>query len=172
MWASTVGSAPLPLPISTRLQQHGASSRSAAGISPSGFCWVIEGQELLLWRRGDTVRVLSLRLPPGPPQQRHYVTVLSHASSSTTTVVTCSESGLLTYWLDANHTSEPLHHQVILAASASMHPGQPQAAVTAFTAEIPELAASAGPSFVGVMGSVDGHLFFIQGSPQVRPGVD
>ncbi|KAF5839947.1 hypothetical protein DUNSADRAFT_18228 [Dunaliella salina] len=175
LWGSTLSSNPLPLPITARLQQHlpGSTTQAAAGISPSGFCWVIEGRELLLWRQGETARLRSLLLPPGASHQKHFVTVLTHPSSSTTTVITCSaKTGLLTYWLDANHSVEPIHHQVIVGVDqrSSAAVGQPQqrAAVTTFTAEIPELATSAGgPLFVGMMGSVDGNLFFIQGSPQL-----
>uniref|UniRef100_A0A7S3VQF7 Nucleoporin Nup133/Nup155-like N-terminal domain-containing protein n=1 Tax=Dunaliella tertiolecta TaxID=3047 RepID=A0A7S3VQF7_DUNTE len=168
LWGSTLSSNPLPLHITARLQQHG-STEAAAGISHSGFCWVIDGRELLLWRQGETARIRSLLLPSGTPNQKHFVAVLTHPSSSTTTVITCSEAGLLTYWLDANHSVEPVHHQVIVGVDQRNPAGQPQqrTVVTAFTADIPELGASAGgPSFVGMMGSVDGNLFFIQGSPQ------
>lgn len=125
---------------------------------------MIDGRELLLWEADERLsggRMRSLLLPSA--SSACFVSILTHPTGATS-VITCSGEGLLSVWADvASHAAEPVHHQVLVGVDAQQH----RHIVKCFTAEIPELAASAGPAFVGVLGAADGSLFFIQGSPQV-----
>lgn len=143
------------------IQQRPGSTFQSGINSANGFCWVLSGQQLYIWkyREGRDARLRTLRLPQASGD-KHYVQIISHPSSNAVSVLALSDSGCLTVWLDASYLSEPVVQQIVTGPG-----GTTTSVVSAFSATAaPNL--TAGPAFVAALASTNGSWYLIQGSTQ------
>lgn len=164
--ALALGAYMIPRPVLELLQQP--VQRPQAGIcAEAGFCWVLSGPHLHVWRYADgkdaRLRVLTLPRPP-PPGQPCHVALIAHGpsggSGGAISVAVCTAGGHLTVWLDAHHLAYPSEQQVLAPPRSQ----QAQRLVTAFAATRLDL--GGGPAFLAAMGTVDGSWHLLQAGPQ------
>lgn len=119
------------------------------GISGS-FAWILSSGSLTVWPylEGRDSRVRTLLVPEsvaGPDGNAPiFAAVLPQPRSSAVTVIVCSAHGALAAWIDASYLSEPILGQI--------SPAQSPAAITSFSATVPQESAGAGPVFVATAG--------------------
>jgi hypothetical protein len=142
-----------------RAVQHTLSTtRNAAVDGSSGYCWAQDGASVFLWpyKDGQGAAIKRLELPEDP-QGHIWLHILCHPSTHVVTAVACTLDGLICVWFDINQLAQPVCQKILLPTDSA------GIAVYAFSAA--SAPTGTNPGFVAAMASVDGGLYFIQGSP-------